>query len=294
MNSYDSYFYELQKKYNYSEEIIKALKKIIPAMIDYFGYENINKILFLISKTQIHIKQNNEDPNEYISNYFGVKDKYITNDIVDGYATMRPIKDGQMYVGKSIIYLFNNDLSVHSANFSVLLHELCHIVKMSHFNNVNNKYLEKRTGFQEEKYDFNGNLLERKNYAWEETTTAHDETEIMKIITNDYNYISQGSEYDIAARFFNMFLNVVPGIYKEILNDEIKGTKYLQSFLNTPKGNFFGEFEILFNRCFNLANIESKEVLYNEYDKIEKDFIKLLDKLNFVLNNYSFGNHSKK
>jgi len=294
MNSYDSYFYWLQEKYNYSDEIIKALKEIIPAMLNYFGYENMNKILILISKTQIHIKQNNEEPNEYMSNYFGIKDKYITNDTIDGYATTRPVKDGEMYVGKSIIYLFNNDLSVNSPGFSVLLHELCHVVKSGYLINFNNEYLEKRTGFQQEKYDFNGKLLERNNFAWEETTTAHDETEIMKIITHDQNYISQGSQYDIAARFFNLFLKVVPGINKEILNDEIKGTKYLQTFLNTPNGDFFEEFEIVFNSCFNLANIESKEEAYKEYDKIEKDFIGLLDKLKNVLTNYSFVNHSKK
>ena len=66
----DEYLKVLQEKYGYNNELIGALKKIIPAFIEHFGEEHEQLILDAISSCEIHMQQENENPNEYLSKFF--------------------------------------------------------------------------------------------------------------------------------------------------------------------------------------------------------------------------------
>ena len=69
----DKYINDLKEKYNYNNELCSFLKKVIPALITYYGTDKTDLILSAIEDTEIHIQEENEDMYEYLNNYFNVK-----------------------------------------------------------------------------------------------------------------------------------------------------------------------------------------------------------------------------
>ena len=65
----EEYIQKLKQTYNYNEELINALLKIIPNMINYYGQEYENIILEAISNCPIYICNNQENIFDIINNF---------------------------------------------------------------------------------------------------------------------------------------------------------------------------------------------------------------------------------
>ena len=61
----DNYLKQLQQKYNYNNDLLSALSKIIPGLIRYYGVENQETILSALLICEIHIQKQGENHKEY-------------------------------------------------------------------------------------------------------------------------------------------------------------------------------------------------------------------------------------
>lgn len=217
----------LQTKYNYDSNIIKILRLVIPAIVDYYGEESSADFLEKILNLEIHVRRNGEDPNQYISNALGISDNYIKTNNVVGHSTTRPVvKEGKIE-SRSIIYLFEEINIGSPASLGILVHELCHLKKMTPFT-IENGEIHKSTGFQHEVYSKDGLLLRRTKTGLEESMNSFDEKEIMTRCLNfhDYDLFESGSGYALSESYLRSYLEYVetllPGFYSEFNGSKVE------------------------------------------------------------------------
>ena len=198
----NEYFKILQEKYNYSNDIIDVLKKIIPAFIEYFGEEHESTILDAISSCEIHIQKEGEKAQVFLSEFF--PEKKIDKIPVLGtafYSSMPIIEEGKVN-SKRLIYL-TSKLSPNlqeESTLSRLVHEIGHLVKSYNSEYViSNGKLSQRSGVSTEiiqKEEVTGKYIECEsiNFGIEEAINCYDEEKIMSIIlgreykTNSYGH----------------------------------------------------------------------------------------------------------
>lgn len=289
----DRYFEVLQRKYNYSTKLITILKRIVIALVGYYGNDKIGDILKRVSNVEIHIKQPGENPNEYISNSIGIKDEYIKNENVDGHATTRPvIKDGKV-TSKSIIYLMN-DLDLNNPiTWSTLVHELCHHVTASDDfedqREIDGTFY-KQNGFQIDTYDLNGVLIDTQFSAIEETVVSYEEMQIMRKLLhrNDYSLDSgkNVSGYILAVQYFEKLidyiesLNIDDNFLENLKNDRFE---YLNSVF-MPFG--FCCLNNLFDKC--IKAIRNPNDFNKNFAEIQSGYILLVESLSSLVCNYKY------
>lgn len=282
----NEYFNRLQQKYNYDQNIIFVLKRVVNVLIDYYGTENLEDILDKIFNVEIHVKKPGEDPNEYISNSIGIRDKYITSEEVDGYATTRPVIQKGEITSKSIIYLFKDIDLNNPLSWDVMVHELCHIIKMSEFY-LNDNMICKHTGFQTEKYDFDGKLIDRTMTALEETTTSHDEVQIMNQLLqrDDYNLFQQGSGYAVAELYLQQLIKHMNNIDK---NFEVNLRKDRADYANsifTPFGVCF--INNFFEECNKAMYVEDRSKIEEKQRELQMLFELIVKSMDDIVKNYT-------
>ena len=225
----EEYFKRLQEKYNYSDDIINALKKIIPAFIEHFGEEYESTILDAISSCEIRIQEKGEKTETFLSEFF--PEKKIDKFPVLGaalYSSMPVIEEGKVH-SKRLIYLTSKISSnlQDEKTLSILVHEIGHLVKSYNGEYViSNGELSQRTGVCTgivQKEEETGKYIEYEgiNNGIEEAINCYDEEKIMSIILGrQYKTNAYGHHFhDCIERLFEN-----EELVKAFRNAQINGT----------------------------------------------------------------------
>ena len=106
------YLDTLKEKYNYTDKLTEALKKIIPGLINLYGMSKVDLILDAIYNCEIKIKDKNPNPKENSAACYG---KSL-------------ILDGDKIIEKNEIIVYT-DKKDEDTIFTNLTHEICHLVK---------------------------------------------------------------------------------------------------------------------------------------------------------------------
>ena len=190
----EEYLNNLKNKFNYSEELITFLSNLIPSMIIYYGKEHEETILSALSNCEIHFQTENEDPEEYLNNYFGINKKWdipslgsalYQNEISvkDNHVTARPI----IYIKRVFMHHYTPFDFQNAKNANMLIHEICHLIKGYGRLKVENGKIIDPTGLMKDTYSYNSNgeIKEESsdNIGIEEALNEVDAARILEIMT---------------------------------------------------------------------------------------------------------------
>ena len=244
----DNYLKQLQQKYNYNNDLLSALSKIIPGLIRYYGVENQETILSALLNCEIHIQEQGENHKEYLNNYFGVNEAWPHP--IGGVAfheARLKVDSGKADV-QNMIYVFQPlqgtlDLS-NDNNMGTLIHEICHLVKSYGRLKVQDDKIIVPSGLMYNEYDLNGNRLNEGDYSLnvgiEEALNCYDEEQIAQSVL--------GPEYKSSA-----YHNISDLIAKLMANEEIR--------VAIRKAQFTGDMSWI-----NLLGIEESKKLIEQFD----------------------------
>lgn len=227
--SMDRYLSELQEKYGYNDELKSALERIIPAFIQHFGTENEQRILDAISSCEIHFQGENENAEEYLSEFFPDKDIGRIPTIVVAFYDSMPYINNKDISSKRLIYVTSkgsNELQ-NETTLSILVHEIGHLIKSfnKEFSIVNGQ-IQQRSGIYTtviSKDKETGKYVsgEESHNAIEEAINCWDEEKIMSIIL--------GREFKSSSYFHRLNEGINPLFENQELvdifrNAQINGT----------------------------------------------------------------------
>lgn len=285
----NDFFINLKNKYSYDDNFIDVLKRIVPVLINY--YENEELVLNKLENVIIHVKNDYENPNDFLCDFFEINEKFVEYENALGYSSSRPIMDGDKICSKSIIYLFKKVSFEDINSVSILVHELCHFIKTSDFILENDRFY-KNTGFQKEIYDLNGKLLERNFTALEETINSFDEENIMCVLFGyKNNYYLNYSCYSLAVSFFNELIVDIEKIFPDFKNLLIKnGLKYLSSIFD-----FYGVcfLNCIFEDCVYILTLQKDDEKQEKIRQLYSMKYFVLKSLNLRNNIYNINNSKK-
>ena len=282
----DIFYQNLQNKYDYSDSFMVVLKKIIEALIEYYGQDSKDKILSKIFDVNIHIKKEGEDSNSYISDYLGVYENHLPYDTILGYATTRPFYKDGILSSKSIIYL-KSDVNLDDVmTYNILVHELCHFVKQVPFYVKGDKICG-GTGLQREVYNFDGNLIERYYTSFEEASNSFDEVNVMNLLTDfEYDLYDLDSNYAFSAEFFSDLLDFMKEYDKNFHYNVInKGTDYLKSIFSSYGVQILNYF---FDECVEMNDRENRGEKVNK-DRLYEEFFVLTESYKRKMDTEKYG-----
>lgn len=287
----DKYINDLKEKYNYNNELCSFLKKVIPALITYYGTDKTDLILSAIEDTEIHIQEENEDMYEYLNNYFNVKNKWnipvngaafleneyvLTGNVISS-KTLLYIK--QVFYGEYIPFDYNNPICI-----SNIVHELCHLVKSYGTIDYKDGMLKSNSGLINEYYKCNinnGLLVEYKNefVGLEEAFNTVDEEEILKLM--NIKCIKENEYVDMANMLKKLFVN---SDIKESFNKSHFGSDEWRYSLNNDAivlSKLFDDWLILIYTPMNIRIMD---------DEYNNKIISIKEKINNIILKYNKEN----
>lgn len=302
MNEY--YLNSLKDKYNYDDKTIRALEKIIPALIEYYGkqYERIILEAILscriipcsVKETISKIKKRN-----ILSEKYGVSD--VASIEIKG-SEVSYISDCKIEYNEEENKYYIADINrviatSHAHNYDspkgleILVYGLCKLIKS--YNNeftIDENILVKRTGFDIEKRKIDKlddeiflNLLSHEGHGLSEGFNIYDTSKITSLILkDDYKCYDYDSIYTIARVLKEKF-----NLKEEINYDEIEGKEIDNPIIE----DFKEECDIclfLENEMFISITREDKDELAQKInDKLNKD---IFDKLISIYENINKQN----
>ena len=248
----DSYLKQLQQKYNYSDDLVFALSKIIHALINYYGVEYQEIILSALQNCEIHIQKLGENHREFLNNYFGVNETWPhPPNGVAFHEAIPKVSDDKVDI-QNLIYVFQPfqgefDLS-NDGDMGTLIHEICHLVKSYGRLKVQDNKIIVPSGLMYNEYDLNGNRITDGDYSVnvgiEESLNCYDEEQIAKsVLGPDYKSIG--------------YHNISDLITKLMANDEIR--------VAIKKAQFTGN-----TSWMTLLGVEDSQRLIKQFDQLIK------------------------
>lgn len=193
--NYDDIILQAVEKYNYSEEVVSLLKRIVPAMIKFYGEDRKDCILNALLNCEIHIEGKDEDRKEYLNSFFGTNEEWKMPASAGAFSHKGIKKEGDKIVSKNINYIrtkFSQDYK--EPNFSSskiisdIVHELCHAAKTSDNIEINGDDILIRSGVSKEIYHDDGekfSQIDDQYLGLEEGLNSLEEAEIMSIILGE-------------------------------------------------------------------------------------------------------------
>ncbi len=288
------FYISLKNKYNYSDDFMIVLQRVIDALIKYYGESFRKRILSMMLDVNIHVKESFEDSNLYISEFLGVYENHLPYDTIFGYATTRPFYKNGVINSKSIIYLTEKIDVDDVMSYSVLVHELCHFVKQTPFY-VSRDKIYGGTGLQTEVYNFDGCLIEKFNTSFEEASNTFDEVNVMNILTDfKYDLSSKNSNYYFSYEFFSDLVDYMRKFDQNFQFNIIdKGISYLISTFSSygvQVLNYFFDMCIEMNYRMNNGKVVDKNKLYETFYVLTESFNRknLYEKYDFSCNMIKF------
>lgn len=291
---FDGTFLEkLKEKYKYSDKTIKALSKIIPSMIRYYGEDSEDIILNAIFDCEIIPC----DSHQTISSV--LKTKKLTKLIGTSPVSNIDVKRGESvyvpsvkisYDEKSNSYQIDKTdrviVTSHTFNYDslkgleVLTYALCRLVK-SYKNEftIDENYIIIRSGISSEKrkivYDNDEVVLDFvEDYAkgLEEGFNLYDTEEIVSsIYGNNYKCYDFDSIYTVA-----LILKSKYDLKKEIDDYELTGS--IDVFEKKYGKEVVDSLALICDKCVNLENEMYLSFTRDDKDKYAKSINKLLNK----------------
>lgn len=303
MNEY--YLTSLKNKYNYDDKTIRALEKIIPSLIEYYGKDYERIILEAIFSCRIipcSVKQTISKirKENILSNRYGISD--IASIELKG-SEVSYISDCKVEYNEEDNKYFISDIrriitTSHTFNYDspkgleILTYGLCKLIKS--YNNeftIDENILIKRTGFDIEKRKIEKfddeiilNLLSHEGHGLSEGFNIYDTSKITSLILKDeYKCYDYDSIYTIARVLKEKF-----NLKEEINFDEIEGKE-----IDDP---LIEDFKEECDMCLLLENEMFISVTREDKDEFAKRINDKLDKdiFNKLISIYESINKQKK
>ena len=287
----DEFLKNLQEKYGYNEKLIEVLGKIIPAFVQHFGQENEQLILNALSSCEIHIQQENENSEEYLSTFFPDKNIEKIPTIATAFYDSMPVITDEGITSKRLIYITSKgstDLQ-DEKTMSVLVHEIGHLIKA-----YNKEYsivdgqIQKRDGIAKTivtKDEETGKYIlgEPENIGLEEAINCYDEEKVMSIILDKQCY---------ADSYFHVLNDGIDILYTEQELIETFRTAQLNGTNEHVKLLGEKEFKTL-SECFeDLHFVVTKPSVAKR--KSGKSVSQLIDEAELGIENYAKEYRAKK
>lgn len=282
---------KIKDKYNYNEKIVNALAKIIPSLLQFYGYEHSEVILEAIFNCEI-IPCNSYQTISKIK-----KEKELskfTGETLIGDIDLKRA-EGVYISSPKVSYseienTFNIDdisrviVTSHTYNYDspkgleVLTYAICKLVK-SYFNEyvIEENKIIKRYGISieermilKEENDIYLDFIKETGKALEEGFTIYDAEQIVSMILMDnYEFHDYKTVYAIASILKHKF-----NLYDEINNCEIYGDyKYFHKICN--------EKDVLYSKCDECLLLEDEMFIApsrKDKDEFESKINRILSK----------------
>lgn len=289
----NEYLKKLQEKNGYSSELTETLGKIIPAFIQHFGEENKQLILDAISSCEIHMQQENESSEEYLSEFFPDKEIERIPTIASAFYDSMPIITDEEISSKRLIYLTGKGSTnlQDERTMSTLVHEMGHLIKAYNKEySIVNGQIQKRDGIattviNRDKETGKYVSKEEAHTGLEEAINCYDEEKIMSIILgrqfSTETYFHRLNE-GIDLLFENQEL---VNIFR---NSQLNGTNEHIKYLGEE------EFKTLSAYFENLYFIVTKPIVAKRRSGGEKSIPQLLEEAKSKIKDYSTIYRNKK
>lgn len=231
---------ELINKFSYSDEIVNFLCDIVVLMGDYFGSEYLYLIRDRLLSCEIHFKQEGEDSNEYLDQYFG-NDRFIIDKFKAVYCYDLLKNEDGLFL-KEIIYINNSRFNFSdSIDIGVLIHEICHMIKVRIKNldkvsmvqlGLSNSYFSYDNYYGE--FDF----ISSENIGLDEAMNCYDEFNITKKYLGHYEKSSCEAMRFLFLELYN-FIDLFSKF--QLLSSDRLGEKF---------GNDFNKISQIFDKLY--------------------------------------------
>ncbi len=193
--NYDDIILKAVEKYNYGEKVASLLKRIVPAMIKFYGEDRKDCILKALLNCEIHIEGKDENRKEYLNSFFGTNEEWKMPITAGAFAHKGIKKEGGKIVSKSINYIRTKYLREYKEPdfsspkiISYIVHELCHAAKTSDSIEKDGDDILIRSGVSKEIYHDDGESFSQigdQYLGLEEGLNSLEEAEIMSIILGE-------------------------------------------------------------------------------------------------------------
>ena len=289
--SLEQYLELLKNKFKYNDDLLNVLRKIIPALILYYGEDKKELILSAIEDTEIHIQSENEDMYNYLKNYFKVKKNWNISLNAAGFFETEYTLSGKTLSSNSLIYFIQNHYGTYNPidysdnTFIInLIHELCHLVKTYGRIDLIDGRFQVESGISKEYYKYNASngllvLYENEHVGLEEALNTIDEENIMNLINLDYD---RHSGYNEMANVLKRLLD----------NDEIKDIFKQSQFESDIWIDYFKEDSSKLSKLFDewLILIYTPIDIRIMDDKYQDKIDDIKNKINNLINKYNKSN----
>lgn len=218
----ENYLENLKIKFNYSDDMIRLLNSVIPAIIRVFGEEHTEMILSAINECEIHIQGPTENMQDYLNTYFNTQEKWQIP-TTGGAFYHKNIKITETGLeSKSIVYIrtqYKKEFVLDNNKLDTIVHELCHAIKGYKKEKLINGKVYDSTGLNKEICDIESGKIEVKETSMlgiEEALNSVTTAKICELITGEYQIKSYGR----ASRIAELLLQ----------NDELKKLLFRAQF----------------------------------------------------------------
>lgn len=286
-----AFFDELKNKYNYSEKTLKALAKIIPCIISYYGEEYEYIILEAILNTEI-INCNSKQTISKVLN-----ERTLTKKIGDSYLGNIDLKRAESIYVPNVKIVYNENINSyeidkidriiatsHTFNYDspkgleVLTHAICHLVKSYKDEiTINENMITIRNGlsYEERKIKYGDEITLEFNNEFgkglEEGFNIFDTEMIVSMVLGDtYKCYDYDSIYTIAVVLKEKY-----NLIKEINYSEMSGD--IEEFRKVYGKDSTKNLSKICDDCLNIEND-----MFLSYTREDKDNLAniLKEKLN--------------
>ena len=262
----------LKQKYNYCDELLSFLSKVVPTLVYIFGEDKINHIYNALIDCEIHIQREGEDPQKYFSDYYEFSKELGFPTFVAGVHFDELLLDanGNVYK-KEMIYMRTDNLNDKKFDFSntnslaTMVHEICHLIKSYNNLSFDGDIVISYSGLIKKSYRYDSTtnsfvLIDALNVGFEEALNTCDEEDVMKIAV-DPSYKTTGYRHECeAARYL-------------LVNDEFRST------VRSAQLNYSDDWKNVLGVDESNKLIESFDSLINIYYLPAYDFVKRKEEL---------------
>lgn len=263
----NSFLITLKNKYNYDDNLLQMVGQIVPAMINYFGQENEEKIIKSFLDTPIKFVNDDEQIQDF-ANQVGIKGEYRMPTFASGgYEEYFQLNENGQVERIPFVLIRNHEMNDEFLNMCI--HEFCHMVMNYEKTKVVDDKIISKTGLIEDEITIMDAKSDVKssNVAFEEAINEYDAREITYMITGRriengnygmyYSYITPLMENSDARQVID----------QSRLNGDNTWQSVLGIELSEEYKNGLEDF-VKINRNFSIPRVEKKALRDEQKQKM--------------------------